>query len=264
MPKVKKKYRVKWNNVFKLFMFLVVISLSIYGIVHFADYIFEYRKTVKFVSDLKRETTIEYVVDNESTIIVDTEDSKDKFSPYFIYVKQGMININFNELRKKVPDATAWVQIKNTSINSPVVNNGDGIFYKNHAFDKTSNRFGAIYVKGTLNDSNPVTVIQGNKSIFDLRFAFDEKWRDDNANFLIKFVTNEYTSLWQIVSVYKDKADTKTLFNTDEEYTQFLNDLIEKSDIDFKTSLGINDKLLVLESTDNIKVIGKLIKIQYL
>lgn len=263
MPKVKKKYKVKWKNVFKLLIVLITLFLIIFGLVRLFDYIFEYKKTTNLVAEIKKDTTIEYVVDNESTIIVESEDAKDKFSPYFIYIKQSLINVNFSKIKRKIPDTVAWIQIKNSKIDVPIVKSSDNLFYKNHTFDKSTNRFGAIYTTSSLTDLSLITVVEGNKSIFDLRFLYDEKWQDDNANYLIKFVTPEYTSLWQMASVYKDKSNVKTSFVDDEEYTKFLNELIEKSDINFKTSLNTNDRLLILESTDGIRLVGKLIKIMY-
>ncbi len=264
MPALKKKYKLKWKNLIKVLIFLGLSYALISGGIHLFNHLFEYKKTTNILNEIRKNTTIEYVVDNESTIIIDSEDAKDKFSPYFIYIKQGMINLSFNKLKKKYPDITAWIQIKNSKINTPIVYSSDTTFYKTHTYDKNKNRFGAIYTPNNLEDESRVTLIKGNKAIFDLRFLYDEKWKDDNANYLIKFVTPEYTSLWQMVSVYKDKKEIKTEFTTDEEYTKLLNELIEKSDIDFKTSLNTNDRLLILESTDNIKLVGKLIKIAYI
>ena len=264
MPALKKRYKLKWKNLIKVLIFLGISYAFISGGIYLFNHLFEYKKTTNILNEIRKNTTIEYVVDNESTIIIDSEDAKDKFSPYFIYIKQGMINVDFNKLKKKYSDISAWIQIKNSNINSPVVYSSDTTFYQSHTYNKNKNRFGAIYTTNNLEDESRVTLIKGNKAIFDLRFLYDEKWKDDNANYLIKLVTPEYTSLWQMVSVYKSKEKINPVNLEDIGYEDYLNELIEKSDIDFKTSLNTNDRLLILESTDNIKLVGKLIKIAYI
>ena len=66
-----------------------------------------------------------------------------------------------------------------------------------------------------------------------------------------------------MASIYKGNISIPSSFSSLEEYDNFLKDVIEKSNIDFKTSLNDNDRLIVLYSTDNIILIGKLIKISY-
>ena len=78
-----------------------------------------------------------------------------------------LVNVNFDELKKKNSDTVGWIKVDNTNINYPVVKCSNNDFYLNHGFDEKWNDAGWIFMDYR---NNPVnfdknTVIYGHSRI---------------------------------------------------------------------------------------------------
>ena len=58
----------------------------------------------------------------------------------------GLLDINWNDLKKKNEEIVAWIQIPGTKINYPVVHGSDNSFYLTHGADKQPYSSGAIFI----------------------------------------------------------------------------------------------------------------------
>ena len=93
-----------------------------------------------------------------------------------------------------------------------------------------------------------------NGSMFGtLKNVLDDKWLQENHD-TIRLSTPHENSLWQVFSVYKIHTTNdyiQTDFSSDEEYSQFLHKLQERSIHHFSTTLQASDKILTLSTCFN-------------
>jgi len=266
----KKKYKVKWKNVFKFFRTIILFTLLILTTISVITYFRDYKNTEKTLNRIKENVKIVNVVDDEFTEIIEPNSNISKFALYWNYIKLGLIEPDFIELSKVNPELIGWISIKGTNIDYPVAKHSDNDFYKSHTFDTSQSRFGAVYLD-TFNDLSEIqknTVIYSNKNniglLFDnLKVLNSASWQEDDDNYVIRFATKNYTTLWQIVSVYKTKDKVQTAFSSDEKYAEYLQSILDKSIFDFKTTLISTDNIITLTTNSehkNTVVVAKLIK----
>lgn len=273
MPKnVKKRVKVKWKNVFKFLLFIFAITVLVVMFIKFISLKVDYSHTKDMIKMSRDKVKITSIVDDEYTTIIEQLENLSKFDSYWNYIKLSMIEADLASLKKINSHSIGWIEIKGTDISYPVVQYSDNEFYKTHSFDKKENRFGWIYLDANCNlDESNNTIIYGNKnsikSLFgNLNVLFSKEWQDNDNNFIIKFSNGNYTSIWQIFSIYKSK-DNEHLNTTLSlnEYYNFIKNLSNKSLFDFKVSVKESDKILTLTTNDqkeNYVVHAKLIKIK--
>ena len=250
--KKKKKYKLKWKNIIKLFKITIFFILFLIILIKLITIHSEYKNTKNNINKLKK-YKIEKLVDDNSVVTIKPTTDISKFDEYWNYSKLGLIDTNFNKLNKYNKNVTGWIQVNGTNINYPILK---GKYYINHSIDNKSNKNGWIYSDNTFKDINENIIIYGNNNIYNLLFGelnkvFNKKWNDNSNNYIIRLCSNYNTSIWQIVSVYHNKN------------TNIKDDIINSSEIDFNTYITENDKILTLiskDKTNNIIMHAKLIK----
>lgn len=267
--KRKKRIRVKWNNVFKFFR--VIFILVFIGYIGFKFFIWygNYRRVNSMMDEIKDATTISNLVDDSNTTVIEPHEDISKFAPYWNYINLSLIGVNLEEVRKVNPDTVGWIQIKGTEIDYPVVRGADNGYYTKHSFDNKTNNFGAIYLNSQtdLSDVPANTIILGNKTFMNTLFGKIDiinkpSWKQNDANHIIKFATDNYTALYQVFSVYKQKGISNFNIVPDENY---LTEITNKSNYDFKTTVDLNDKIITVSTNSkrtNLVIHAKLIKIK--
>lgn len=212
------------------------------------------------------------IEDNENTELINQPD--DKNSDYWYYIKFPLINVDFNELKKKNNETVAWINVNNTNINYPVVQTDNNDFYLNHSYNKEYNEAGWVFLdyRNNKNFTDKNTIVYAHsrldKTMFgSLSKTLNENWYQNKDNHIIR-ISNEYeNSLWQIFSIYIIDTESyyiTTEFNNDEDYQNFLNTMISRSKYDFHTPLNTKDRIITLSTcyNDNKKTVvhAKLLK----
>ena len=141
-PKKRRKLRFrKWV----IFVFLIFfLTIFIFSIIKITSWFFDNNKTNNLTDDIIETTKIKEIEDNENTEIINPPKSLD--NDYWNYIKMNLLEVDFTELLNKNPDTVAWIQVKGTNINYPVVQTTNNTYYLNHAFDKTSNEAGWVFM----------------------------------------------------------------------------------------------------------------------
>ena len=92
-------------------------------------------------------------------------------------------DVNFENLKKLNDDIVAYIKVKNTSIDYPVVQCGDNDYYITHSLDKSSNSAGWIFAdyKNKFDTTDKNIVLYGHNrrdgTMFrTLRNALEEEW----------------------------------------------------------------------------------------
>ena len=203
---------------------------------------------------------------------------KNKFDPYWDFIRYSLIDVDFSKLLKYNSDTVGWINMNSSNINYPVVQTNNNDFYLNHSYNKSYNEAGWVFMDYRNNskifDNNTVIYAHSriDRSMFGtLRNATKKSWFNNKDNHIIRLSTPTENTLWMIFSSYNINNETyyiKTNFEGENEYLKWLNDMKKRSSFDYKTEINVNDKVLTLSSCYNssgsIKtaVHAKLIKIE--
>lgn len=182
---------------------------------------------------------------------------------------------NFQELEKINEDIVGFIEVINTNIKYPIVKGIDNSFYLNHAYDKSKNESGAIFLdyRNDLDDLSKNTIIYGHGRLDNTMFGslnnlFKDEWLSNEDNYYIKVVTKEKIREFKIFSlytIYKESYYLKTYFSDNSYFKKFLETIMKRSVYNFHTDINTSDKILTLSTCqDNfgkrIVVHAKLIK----
>ncbi len=273
----KKKLRLRlWVILLFLFVFL---SAMVYG----GYRILLWNKEGAQLEDL--ETQISSLTDIiEKKVLeedIETLEQKDiaqgivRESDYYYYMKVPFIEVDFSKLKKKNPDTVGYIKINNTKINYPVVYSGDNTYYLTHAFDKSKNSAGWVFLDqdNNLENLSDNTVIYGHgrvdSTVFgSLKNTLSSSWQENKDNYIIRISTPNKNYVFQIFSIYTIEAESyyiETNFKTQEEKQTWLNTMKERNQAKRTTEVEQDDKILTLSTCKNnygerIVVQAKLIK----
>src|SRR5574344_1050884 len=269
----KKRWKINW---FRTILFLILLGciealcFSLYGI---AKWKIDSKNTNDEIDNLNTFTEVTEINDSENTEIINS-DEIDKSNPYWDYIKTPLINVDFDNLKSINSDVKGWIKVNGTNINYPFVQTNNNSYYLTHAFDKSYNSAGWVFMdyRNGLITENKNTILYAHGRINGTMFGtlkniLTNKWLDNSDNFIIKTSTEEENGLWQVFSVYRIPTTSdylQTSFTSDEEFVSFANKLIDRSAYNFNTSVSKNDKIITLSTcyNDDDKMVmhAKLIK----
>ena len=265
-----KRYRLNKMKLLRLIIFIFFFTIFIISFNHIIDWIKDNNKLNKTMNNILNKVNIEEVKDDDIELIGKDIDKSD---PYWDFIKMSLINVDFKELKKQNSDTIGWIQVNNTNINYPFVQTSNNDFYLNHSFDKSSNGGGWLFLDYRNNKDNfdKNTIIYGhgrkNNTLFGtLRNILSSEWVNNANNYVVKLSTEHENTLWQVFSIYRIPTTSDYLqvtFN-DDEFVNFVNMLINRSNYNFKTSVSSSDKILTLSTCynedDKVVLHAKLIK----
>ena len=273
MNKIKKIRKLKKKNLIVLIIFfisLIILGITIYKICLW----YKDNKSIdKQVNKINEVVDIKTKEDSDNTKII-KQDNIEKSNPYWDYIKMNMIDVDFNKLKKVNNDTKGWIQINGTNVNYPFVQTNNNDYYLNHAFDKSKNGGGWVFLdyRNNLSNNEKNTILYGhgrqNKTIFgSLKNILNSNWVNNTNNFVIKLSTEYENTLWQIFSIYRIPTTNdyiQTDFKDNTEFLEFANMLLNRSDYNFNTTVNKNDQILTLSTCynddDKIAIHAKLIK----
>ena len=252
--KQKKKLRFrKWVIVVFLLFFLIVFAFSAYQIYSWH----KDNKEIETISDdVVKDTKVKEKEDTENTENVNPPE--DISNDYWDYIKMNLLEVDFNELLKKNPDTVGWIEVKGTNINYPIVQTTDNSYYLTHAFDKTKNEAGWVFMdyRNDAVNFNQNTILYAHSrltgSMFgSLKNILESSWYTNKNNHIIRLSTPTENTMWQVFSVYtipKESYYITPNFNSNEAYQEFLNTMKSRSEVEFSAEVNTNDKILTLST----------------
>ena len=236
------------------------------------------KNTDKELSNIIDNTLVEETNESENVTIIGENETlqKDtkKESIYWSYIKMNLINVDFNDLKKKNKDTKGWIQVNGTNINYPFVQAKDNKYYLTHSFEKKYTDAGWIFLdyRNNINNLSKNNIIYGharlNKTMFGtLKNVLTKDWYNNSDNHVIKLSTEKENTLWQIFSVYSIKTESyyiTTDFENDEEFQTYIDTVTKRSKYKFGANVTVNDTILTLstchKTDEKIVVHAKLIK----
>ena len=252
MKKKKLRFR-KWVIAVFFVFFLSILLIGSIGIYFWLNDNKEINKIQEKVVD---DTNVKEKEDNDNTEQINPPENK--ADDYWDYIKMNLLEVDFNDLLIKNSDTVGWIQVKGTNINYPIVQTTNNDYYLNHAFDKTDNKAGWVFMDYRNNpvDFNLNTIIYAhsryNGTMFgSLKNILNNSWYTNKENHVIRLSTPTENTMWQVFSVYtiaKESYYITPSFSTTESYQEFLNTIKGRSEVDFSGTVSIGDKVLTLST----------------
>lgn len=186
-----------------------------------------------------------------------------------------ILNVNLTPYIKQNPETVAWLQVNGTNISYPVVQHSDNDYYLNHDFRKRKVITGWVFAdyRDKFDPFNNNTIIYAHNTYANSMFSQltrtqTTNWLENPNYHYIKLSTRKSNSIWQVFSTYTISPTTdylQSIFNSIDNYENFLNTLKNRSIYDFKTDISPEDKIITLSTCNStgkkrIAVHAKLIK----
>lgn len=250
--KPKLRFR-KWVIFVFLIFFLSIFAISLNQVYQW----FKDNKEVKNIEkDVVETTPVQEKEDTNNTQTVNPPE--DVANDYWDYIKMNLLEVNFNDLIAKNSDTVGWIQVKGTNINYPIVKTTDNNFYLSHAFDKSENEAGWVFMdyRNDPVNFNQNTIIYAHSRLTGTMFGslkniLNTSWYTNKENHIIRLSTPTENTMWQVFSVYtipKESYYITPTFNSDESYQEFLTTIKNRSEVAFSGTVNIGDKVLTLST----------------
>jgi len=256
-----KKRRFKWKNILILLFIIFCLTFLILSIKDVINWKLDSKKIEQQVEKIEDIVIVEEVTESENTEIIKQTDEISETDPYWDYINQSLINVNFEELKKINSNTKGWLQVNGTNINYPFVQVNDNKYYLTHSFDKSYNGTGWVFLdyRNNINELSKNTIIYAHgrldKTMFgSLKNILKNGWLNNTENYIIKLSTEKENTLWQVFSVYHIPTTSdyiKVSFNSNEEFTSWYNLLLNRSAYNFNTNVSENDSILTLSTCYN-------------
>lgn len=227
-----------------------LVFLSIIRIIFFIVLIVSIIYIIKWYMDSKQNSILEEKV--ADAIVIETEESSDE-----------EYKIDFKKLKEINNQVVAWLKVKGTNIEYPIVQTEDNSYYLKRNFEKKYNIGGWIFAdyKNKIDGTDKNIVIYGHNMKDDSMFGslkniLNEEWYNNAENYIIDFITENEKQKYQVFSIYKiEKEDyyIDTEFKKNE-FSKFIEILKERSIKDFNVEVAKEDSILTLSTcSDNNK-----------
>lgn len=271
---MKKKKKLKWKNIILIFVFLICLIILVISIINIVKWKLDSNKIDKQIEGIQEIIKVDDIGDTDTTEIIKQKEEIPKSNPYWDYIKMNLISVDFNELKSINSNTKGWIQVNGTNINYPFVQATDNKYYLTHSFDKSYNGAGWVFLdyRNSINEMSKNTIIyahgRNDKTMFgSLKNILKSGWLNNSNNYVVKLSTEYENTLWQVFSVYRIPTTSdyiKVNFNSNDEFINWTNMLINRSFDNFNTNVSENDNILTLSTcyNDNEKVVlhAKLIK----
>ena len=175
--------------------------------------------------------------------------------------KTQIKSVDFKKLKQENAETVGWIKVNNTNIDYPVVQTTDNDYYLHHSFDKTYNILGWIFMDYRVdkNGGDQNTTIYGhnakNGSMFaSLKDTLQEEWYSNKENLEVTYIDEDGIHTYQVFSIYQTEKETyytTNSFSTDAKFQEFINTIKNRSKVDFKVDVGVDDKILTLSTCAN-------------
>jgi sortase B len=231
----------------------------VYSLYQIINWYIDSKNTKEIAVAAEEVADVQEVADGENTEIIASDDAPE--SPYWKFLNMSLLDVDLDELRKQNSDIVGWIKVDGTNVNYPFMQTGDNDYYLHHSLDHSWNDAGWVFADFRLKldetDKNTIIYAHGrydNTMFGSLREVSHNSWLNDPSNFVIRTVTDNEMSMWQVFSVYHIPVTSdyiRTSFINDEDFGEFANMLKNRSFHDFGTNVLGSDRILTLSTCYN-------------
>ena len=184
--------------------------------------------------------------------------------------------MDFDALKNISKNAVAWLYSPDTVINYPVAKTDNNSYYLTHLIDGTSNANGCFFVDYRNSDgfTDDNTIIYGHRMKNGAMLSSITKYNKQeyyDQHPVMYLLTPEGKYELQIFSAYiteSTSAAYKRNFDTDAQFTEWLNNAVKRSYVKTDVKVGPQDRIVTLstcvksEDSRRFIALGKLVKIE--
>ena len=212
-------------------------------------------------------------IQKENKNLLNVEINKSELKEGKNRVTERMLQVQ--ELSEQYPELKAWIEIKDTVINYPVMQRNDNSFYVNHNYKKEYSKWGSLFLDKDFDWSIPSSnlLIYGHNFSDGLMFADLLKYRDEefyNNHKTIRFTTEEEDVEYDILAVFNSRVYYKSEQNvfryyffvdaeTEEEFDEYVNNAKKASIYKNDIQAEYGDQLLTLSTCDYSQEDGRFV-----
>lgn len=243
--KVKEKSKKKIT--IKTIIFLLFFSVFLFSSVNLIRWTIYNKKSTDLIENLAEESFVETEVKESNSNNTETQDTLVNKNP-----------VNFENLENINSDTVAWIRIKDTSINYPIVQSTNNEYYLRKDFNKEYSTCGWIFMdfKNSENFIDMNTVLYGHNIKSGIMFSDLQKiLRNELGNeVIIEIYTKTEKLEYRVFSSYlKEPDDYAIKSNIVDENTQnkYINEMLKRSSTIYNIVPDKSDKLLTLSTCDN-------------
>ena len=229
----------KINKTLLYFILIILTSGIIYCI-------YQIMLTIKDNQTIEKET----INIKKDLNIITTDISEGKL----ITNEKEKLTLDFTKLKQINEDTIGWIKVSNTNIDYPIVKTNNNDYYLNHSFYKNENRNGWIFANSENNTSftDANTVLFGHNTNSKTMFSeLKDIYKGIlGTNITITIYLENNILNYKVFAIYLEKPEqTKSInkyINQD-----IIDEIIQKSKINFNISVTETDKILTLSTCNN-------------
>jgi SrtB family sortase len=170
----------------------------------------------------------------------------------------------FNQLRRHYGNESivAYLRIEGTSIDYPVLQAQDNLFYLNNNIDKQQDRSGWIFLdyRNDILNGDHNMIIYGHNMRDNIRFHSVRYYKSRDYFEKNRFITlsTEYENqIWEIFSFYVTMIDptffyTQVHFQSRDDFVYLLEEMKSRSMYDTGVQVSLEDRILTLTTSTNV------------
>lgn len=163
-----------------------------------------------------------------------------------------------NDLKEKYnnEEIVGILSFNDRDIMLPVAQTIDNEYYLHHAYDKSEDIKGAIYLdyRVSIDDSKKLLIYGHSSSKSEFPFNFLQNYHEEEyytSNKNVDLITSTGIKHYEIFSVFVETSDFSYMninFESDEDYLSHINKLKEKSMYDTDIKLEEDDEILIIQT----------------
>ena len=171
--------------------------------------------------------------------------------------------VDFTNLLERNNDTVGFIHMDSTNVDYPVVQTNNNTYYLTHAFDKTNNNAGCLFMdyRNSIENLNDNTIIYGHSRLDgtmfgSLRSVITSYWQKDHSNYVIYLSTLKENMIFQIFSIYSIKSESyylTTNFRNKNEKEKWIKTMKKRNISPVDIEVNTNDKFLTLSTCKNNK-----------
>lgn len=162
--------------------------------------------------------------------------------------------VDFASLEKINPDVVAWLAVKGTEVDYPVVRGKDNDFYLHHLFTGARNKLGSIFMdyRNHSDFSDKNTVIYGHNMkdgsmFFSLTKYKDQRYYDNFPTMLLYTPVGSFTvKLFAGLIVDGSYESIRFDFKDDRDFQSYIESLKKKSTFESNATVEADDRIVTL------------------
>ena len=234
-----KHYNKKKTNIISIILLFIFIILLFYSGTKIVIWYMNNQNNKKISDEISKFITLDETKENN----------------------EGKYVIDFEKLKEKNSNVVAWLKVNGTNIETTVVKTTDNDYYLTHNFNKEYNSAGWIFAdyKNKVDGTDKNLVIYGhnmrdNSMFGSLKWVINEDWYNNEDNKYITLVIENETQIYEVFSVYQIEEEDyyiQTNFNTEKEFSTFLETIKKRSIKDFNVDISKKDTILTLSTCAN-------------